>query len=429
MATVGVRNTVIYQVFPRNHSESGTFAEVKNDLTRIRLLGVDYVYLLPIHPIGKKNRKGDLGSPYAIQDYYAINPELGTMQDFMELVDAIHEHGMKLMMDIVINHTAPDHGYVTNHPEFYYRKADGTMGNKVGDWTDIVDLDYQNKQLREEMKQMLVYWANQGVDGFRCDVASFIPLDFWKEARQAVAAINPDVIWLAESVHKEFLQYYRNEGYLAHSDSELFQVFDICYDYDIHKEFEQLLDQKIGLEQYAYMLNLQEAIYPKEYCKLRFLENHDQPRMMERLKDRQLMKHWMAFSYFEKGCAFLYAGQEGYVSHKPDLFTKDTIQFPPCSLQEISFYTQLSKLKKHPLIASHISYEICAVSKNIMKVEYRTKDESLTGYFCLLAGKSELKTSMEDGTYHNELDGKNIQIANGIIAVEEPVILHRRNVE
>ena len=426
MTVIQTRTTVIYQLFPRNHTEQGTLSEVKKDLERIRSLGVDYIYLLPIHPVGEKNRKGDLGSPYAIQDYYAINPELGTMQDYIDLVEAIHAHGMRVMMDIVINHTAPDHGYVTSHPEFYYRKADGAMGNKVGDWTDIVDLDYQSRALWDEMIQMLVYWAKLGVDGFRCDVASFVPLAFWQEAKKAVAEVNPDVIWLAESVHKEFLQYYRNEGYLAHSDSELFQVFDICYDYDIHKEFEQVLEHKISLAQYAYMLNLQESIYPKEYCKLRFLENHDQPRIMERLQSKNLAKHWIAFSYFEKGCAFLYAGQEGYAVHKPDLFTKDTIELPILNEDEESFFKQLSVIKKHPLVTAHTCYKVQAVSDAIMQVVYQTAEEVLTGYFLLQEGDARVETTMPDGVYQNELGKQKIEIINGQLILDKPVIFYRR---
>ena len=130
---------VIYQVYPRNHSDAGTFAGVVADLDRIKDLGVDILYLLPIHPIGEAARKGMLGSPYSIKDYRAINPELGTIDDFKTLINEAHDRGLKVMMDLVMNHTSRDHAWIQTHPEYYYLNKDGKMGNKVGDWSDIQD--------------------------------------------------------------------------------------------------------------------------------------------------------------------------------------------------------------------------------------------------------------------------------------------------
>ena len=142
-----LRNQIIYSIYVRNYSGEGTFAAVERDLERIRDLGTDIIWLMPVHPLGVKNRKGSLGSPYAIRNYREINPEFGTLQDFRSLVDRIHELGMKCMIDVVYNHTSPDSWLAEHHPEYFYRKPDGKMGNRVGDWTDVVDLDYGNREL------------------------------------------------------------------------------------------------------------------------------------------------------------------------------------------------------------------------------------------------------------------------------------------
>ena len=142
-----LRNQVLYSIYVRNYSKEGTFAAVQADLDRIKALGTDIIWLLPIHPTGEKNRKGSLGSPYAIRDYRAVNPEFGTLDDFRHLVDAIHARGMKCIIDVVYNHTSPDSWLAENHPEWFYHKPDGSLGNRFGDWWDVADLDYSHLEL------------------------------------------------------------------------------------------------------------------------------------------------------------------------------------------------------------------------------------------------------------------------------------------
>ena len=136
-----LQQQIIYSVFVRNHTEEGTFRAVIPDLPRIRALGADFIWLMPVHPIGEKERKGTLGSPYAISDYRAVNPEYGTLDDFRALVDAIHANGMRCMIDVVYNHTSPDSVLSQTHPEFFYHRPDGSFGNQIGDWSDVIDLD------------------------------------------------------------------------------------------------------------------------------------------------------------------------------------------------------------------------------------------------------------------------------------------------
>ena len=180
---LNLRGEVIYSIYVRNHSEEGTFKAVEKDLERIKNLGTDIIWFMPIHPIGVKNKKGDLGCPYAIKNYREVNPEYGTLEDFKNCVDKIHALGMKCIIDVVYNHTSPDSWLVENHPEYFYKKSDGNFGNKVGDWWDVVDLDYNNKDLWTYQIDTLKMWA-EIVDGFRCDVASLVPVDFWIKARE-----------------------------------------------------------------------------------------------------------------------------------------------------------------------------------------------------------------------------------------------------
>ena len=294
-----LRNDVIYSIFVRNYSEEGTFQAVERDLDRIKSLGVDIIWLMPIQPSGKKNRKGSLGSPYAISDYRAVNPEFGTMEDFIRLVDAIHEKGMKCIIDVVYNHTSPDSVLSKEHPEWFFHKQDGSFGNRVGDWWDVIDLDYSDMGLWDYQIETLKMWAKY-VDGFRCDVAPMIPFDFWIRARKEIAEIRPNAIWLAESIEPGFLVFNRSRGLASSSDSEMFQAFDICYDYDITDEFYGYLEGKNSLAEYADAINRQEAMYPDNYVKARFLENHDRLRAAFMIRDEQALRNWTAFEYFQK---------------------------------------------------------------------------------------------------------------------------------
>ena len=308
-----IRNQVLYSIYVRNYSEAGTFTAVQADLDRIKALGTDIIWLLPIHPTGEKHRKGTLGSPYAIRDYRAVNPEFGTLDDFRHLVDAIHDRGMKCIIDVVYNHTSPDSWLAEHHPEWFFHKPDGTLGNRFGDWWDVADLDYSHKELWDYQIETLKYWARL-VDGFRCDVAPLVPLEFWKRAREEVAAVRPGCFWLCESVERGFHVAARVQGFASLSDAELYQAFDAGYDYDVYPYFRDYLEGKISLTQYADRLDAQEWIYPDNYVKLRFLENHDRARAAHILPEEKIRRNWTAFLFFQRGLTMIYNGQEAVTS-------------------------------------------------------------------------------------------------------------------
>ncbi|MDO4355231.1 MAG: alpha-amylase family glycosyl hydrolase [Clostridia bacterium] len=419
-----LRNQVMYSIFVRNYSPEGTFEGVRRDLDRIQRLGVDVIWLMPIHPVGKVARKGALGSPYANYDYRAINPEFGTLADFRALVDDIHARGMKCIIDVVYNHTSPDSVLSVAHPEWFYHKPDGSFGNRVGDWTDIIDLDYGQPELWDYQIETLKQWA-QIVDGFRCDVAPLLPLDFWLRARREVAEVRPDCLWLSESVEPSFVAFNRDRGMNCLSDSEVYQAFDICYEYDVYGWFKGYLEGTNTLAQYAERVTQQETIYPDNYVKLRYLENHDNTRAHFLIPDARCLRNWTAFMYFQKGMTLLYAGQEVGCSHLPSLFDRDTVDWTPeIDLQEM--FARLYRLKKHPLLADS-TYDVRALPRDILLANHRRDGRALTGVFSVRGESSLVGVDAPEGRYVNLLDGEPIEVHRGKIACNgEPIVFEWR---
>ncbi|HET9013315.1 MAG TPA: alpha-amylase family glycosyl hydrolase [Gemmatimonadaceae bacterium] len=213
------RHAVIYEVNVRQYTPEGTLVALQRHLPRLRRLGVDILWLMPVQPIGKKNRKGTLGSYYAIADYTAINPEFGSEADFRAFVRAAHRQGMKVILDWVANHTAFDHPWIEQHPEYYVRRADGTIVNardnegRDTDWTDVAELNFDDARMRRAMIGDMRWWVDRmGSDGFRCDVAGGVPTGFWVEARRELTRSRPDLFMLAEAedpgIHAAFDMTY-----------------------------------------------------------------------------------------------------------------------------------------------------------------------------------------------------------------------------
>ena len=404
-----LRNLVIYSVYVRNHGPNGTFADVEADLPRIRQMGVDLIWLLPIHPIGKVNRKGSMGSPYSITDYRGINPEYGTLEDFKRLVEKTHAAGMRLMIDVVYNHTAHDSLLVYEHPDWFHQDASGKPVTTVPDWSDVIDLKHPNPNLTAYLHETLQYWAGLGVDGFRCDVASLLPEEFWVTARQVVAKVRPGVIWLAEAVHTGWVVDRRARDLPTLSDGEVYRAFDMTYDYDIWPVFKQALNGQAHFGRYLEMLLLQDGIYPATFIKMRCTENHDQPRIMASAPTREQALAWTAFEAFNKGSFLIYAGQEAAASHTPSLFEIDKIEWQDFPLQP--FITSLARLKKDDaLIAGKFQL---IENRDTLQAVWQTEQGGLFGVFNVQNLAGETIIPLPDGDYRNELDGKMISIANG----------------
>jgi glycosidase len=411
---MNLKNQMIYQVYVRNHTPEGTFKALLKDLDRIKELGTDIIHFLPIHPIGVKKRKGTLGSPYSISDYRGVNPEYGTIGDFRQLIETMHQKGLKVMIDVVYNHTSHDSVLIEKFPDSYLRNASGEVIPKVEDWWDIADLIHNSDALQAELIDTLVYWVQLGVDGFRCDVASLVPLSFWREAEKAVRVVNPDVIWLAETIDPQFAAQMKQQSALYETDAELYEVFDIEYSYDIFMIQKDYFEGKRPLSDYVEAMKFQEFYLPIYANKLRFLENHDQVRFMSYGLDPAMHT---AMMFFLKGTALVYAGQEALNDHLPSLFDKDTIDLANPGITRL--IQTLASIKKDPIFAEG-SYEIQAIDECLV-ASYKRGLRTLYGIFNTKA--EAVSIHLPDGSYENLIDGKTVEVIQGSIDWSEPVIL------
>lgn len=415
---IDIRKMMVYQVFPRQYSKKHNFKAVTNDLDRIKNLGTDILYLLPIHPIGKLARKGTVGSPYAIYDYYKIHKDYGTLKDLEELINEAHKRDIKVMMDIVFNHMSKDSILTQSNPEWFLQNPDGTFRNRIGDWSDVADFDFNKKEVWEYLIDVLKYWAKY-FDGFRCDVAPLLPLEFWKKARKEVEKVNPNIIWLTESVHLDFIKYVRSIGFDAFSDSEMYQVFDVCYDYDIDPVYRNFIETKKGLDKWLYELDRQEAVYPKNYIKLRCLENHDQDRISDKFDDVSSIIHITAFNFFLRGMPFVYAGQERLDTNRPNLFEYDLVNWDTGYNIE-HLIKRLSLIHKDDLITKGTLY---FMEKDKAILKYELGKELMIGYFNILGEDIEVNSYLKNGTYKNLVTNKDIVVEGGKIKLIDPVII------
>ncbi len=257
---------VIYQIFPRNFSASGDFNGVTAQLDRLQQLGVNILWLMPIHPVGKLKAKGAFGSPYAVRDYYAINPEYGSAADFHRLVTEAHKRNLKVIIDVVANHTSWD-SVLMKTPEFYTHDASGKIIPPQPDWADVADLNYDNAQLRHYMTGMLKYWLRDfDLDGFRCDVAAGVPTDFWEQARTELSAIKPDIVMLAESEQPDLLA----------------RAFDLDYSWNLYNAAASAILGQGPAVAVREQWQRDAALYQHGALRLRFSDNHDMDRAIAR---------------------------------------------------------------------------------------------------------------------------------------------------
>lgn len=421
------RTLVIYEVYVRNHGPNGTFADVEADLERIRGLGVDILWFMPIHPIGEVARKGPLGSPYSISNYREINPEYGTKADFARLIEKAHALGLQVMIDVVYNHTAHDSNLVQEHPDWYNQNALGQPVTTVPAWSDVIDLKFPNPGLEDYLIETLAGWAQFGVDGFRCDVASLVPVDFWLRARERVEQIKPGVVWLAESVHAGFVSSRRDVHLRAYSDSETFQAFDMEYDYDIWPIWQAAVTGQAPVERYLEIIRFQNSMYPANYIKMRCVENHDQARITALAPSESQALAWTAFQAFNKGSFLIYGGQEAGMVHTPSLFETDKVLWDDYKFQP--FLTKLAQIKKDPAIANGVftipTAEPAVVAAWEAAEPGAPAGRCLLGIFNVHKSAGLVNVPLPDGSYQDLLTGQTVTVTYGQAPIPETaVILH-----
>ena len=334
---------VIYQIFPRNYSEEGTFVQIKNDLKRIKELGTDIIYLMPINEIGKVSRKGTYGSPYAIKDYYKISEDLGTKEQLKSLIKATHKMGMEIILDMVFHHTSPDSVLTDEHIEFYCLNEEGMPYNRVLDWDDVIDLDLNLKETQDYLIEVLKYYKKLGFDGFRFDVASLIPIEFFYKAKLALGG---ETLFFAESVEPRFQRYLKKIGHPVVSDEELLPTFDILYNYNYYTELRDYLinGDKESLRDAIRTINKESTLHT-EIIRANCLENHDTDRIAN-IVSEQLLTNLMTLFFLIRGSAFIYAGEEYGMKHRPELFEKDPIDWEDKNPEIETLVNDLIELKK-----------------------------------------------------------------------------------
>lgn len=307
------RNLSIYEVNLRQYTPEGTFKAFEKHLPRLKELGVGILWLMPIHPIGEKNRKGSLGSYYSVKDYFAVNPDYGTMEDFKSLVRQIHESGMYVILDWVANHTAWDNPLASEHPEWYTQDSSGGFLPPVPDWSDVIDLNYDNRGLWKYMIRAMRFWVEEmDVDGFRCDVAGMVPMDFWNETRGELEKVKP-VFMLAEAEGPEFHE----------------QAFDMTYSWDFYYLMHDIVTGKKNAGDMATYLSEETARYPEDAYRMCFLTNHDENSWKGTVPE--------TFGDAEEVCAvltatvpgmpLLYSGQEVGLNKRLSFFERDPIEW------------------------------------------------------------------------------------------------------
>lgn len=330
-----LEQAVLYEVNIRQYTPEGTFNAFAAHLPRLKKLGVDVLWLMPVYPISEEKRKGSLGSYYAVRDYRKVNPEFGNLKDLQSLVQKAHRLGMRVILDWVANHTGWDNPWIEQHPD-WYTQVDGKIVSPVADWEDVADLNYDNREMREEMIGSMAYWVKEaGVDGFRCDMAAMVPTDFWEEARIRLDSLKP-VFMLAEAWEPELTR----------------QAFDACYAWDLHHLMNDIAQgKKPSGELNAYFARV-DTLYPSKAMLMNFLDNHDENSWNGTIRSRigEAQKAFAVLTWTVPGIPLMYTGQEAGLDHSLRFFDKDEVDWKRDTAWT-AFYGWLNRLKHtHPAL-------------------------------------------------------------------------------
>lgn len=321
-----LEKSVIYEMNVRQYTPEGTFAAAQQQLPRLAELGVDILWLMPIYPIGEEGRKGTLGSYYAVRNYCDVNPEFGTLEDFDNFLAEAHRLGLRVVIDWVANHTSPDAVWVTGQPaDWYERDADGNT-TFTADWSDTANLNYENKDVWNGMANAMRFWLERGIDGFRCDMACEVPLEFWQETIAGLRADYPGIYMLAEG-----------EEPLLHTLSG----FDASYSWELHHMLNAIARGEKNIDELTDYLQRDAERFPEDAMRLMFTSNHDENSWagteFERMGDAAKLMAVLTFT-LPNGQPLIYTGQEIGWNKRFEFFEKD-----PVPAWEDNEYTEFYK--------------------------------------------------------------------------------------
>ena len=385
------KNATIYQINTRQFTPEGTFKAAEAQLPRLKDLGADILWLMPIHEIGKVNRKGTLGSPYAVKDYYSVNPEFGTFEDLKHFVSAAHELDMHVILDWVPNHTAWDSVLMSEHPEWFDRDWKGDFHpTPWWNWTDIVDLDYSQPDLRKYMTEAMKFWVTEAdIDGYRCDVAGFVPIDFWNTLRKELDAVKP-VFMLAEWENRDL-----------HAEA-----FDMTYGWSWNETMVKIAkgDGDVNNLFIYYSWNIK--AYPFDIMRMLFVSNHDknawEGTMNEMFGDS--LEAAIALSVVSEGMPLIYNGQEAGEEKRLEFFEKDPIQWKEHPIGAL--YKKLFALKKKntALWNAHWGTRMQHVPNSVpLKVFSFVRQNNVDKVFAVLNFSAEAQSvTFEESLYHGQ---------------------------
>jgi glycosidase len=401
-----VRDATIYSVYLRSFSPEGTFAGLEKRLPELKELGATVLWLLPIHPVGAKNRKGTLGSPYAVKDYYGINPEFGTLQDFKHLVKAVHARGLKLIIDLVANHTSWDSELIHEHPEWFTHDSTGKIIPPNADWTDVADLDYDHRGLRDYMIEMMCWWVGEvGIDGFRCDVAEMVPTDFWEEARGKLDRIK-QVMMLAE-------------GSLP---AQHVKAFDLTYSWNVYEALAPLLQGKRPVALLDQILKTEELQFPRGSLRMRFTTNHDKnawdaPAVLKFGEDG--LKLGMVLVNTLPGVPMIYTGEEVANDKKLSLFEKVGVDWNRSQVMGLLWKKLFALRKSHPALRRGDMARMVSSEPVFAFTRRFEKDRLLV---VLNFGSTPVKTELNVGAgkWRDAFTGKELEVKKGRAVIELP---------
>jgi len=363
-------NATIYELNIRQYSEEGSINAVKDHLDRLQDLGIKIIWVMPVQPIGKMNRKGEEGSYYSISNYHEVNPEFGNMEDFKTLVQEAHARDMKVILDWVANHTAFDHPWTNEHPEWYTRDSLGNIIPPVADWSDVADLNYNEQGLWKAMREEMKFWVKEAdIDGFRCDVAMMVPMEFWNGTRQALDSIKP-VFMLAEAEGPDF-----------HS-----AAFDMTYGWENHHIFNEIAKGEMDFHHLNEFLMKEDSLYADEDLRMNFITNHDENSWNGTVAERmgENGENFYALCVgLKRAMPLIYSGQEAGLNKRLEFFKRDPITWGDTSLY--SFYRSMTALKaNHPALANgadQSDMEIIKTGNDKVYAFHRQKGEAQIAFY------------------------------------------------